>query len=87
MKRDIAEFVAKCDVCRRVKVEHQRPKFVITSEPLSNSSKPKLPHPPRDPLWSLPLFFSTPTVDVTDQLLAFGDGDASLQNARGTWPA
>jgi len=25
MKRDIAEFVAKCDVCRRVKAEHQRP--------------------------------------------------------------
>ena len=24
MKRDIAEFVAKCDVCRRVKAEHQR---------------------------------------------------------------
>jgi len=25
MKRDIAEFVAKCDICRRVKAEHQRP--------------------------------------------------------------
>ena len=24
MKRDIAEFVAKCDICRRVKAEHQR---------------------------------------------------------------
>jgi len=25
MKKDIAEFVAKCDICRRVKAEHQRP--------------------------------------------------------------
>ena len=25
MKREIAEFIAKCDICRRVKAEHQRP--------------------------------------------------------------
>ena len=25
MKREIVEFVANCDVCRRVKAEHQRP--------------------------------------------------------------
>jgi hypothetical protein len=25
MKRDIAFFIARCDVCQRVKVEHQRP--------------------------------------------------------------
>ena len=25
MKREIAEFVARCDVCQRVKAEHQRP--------------------------------------------------------------
>ena len=25
MKREIALFVAKCDVCQRVKAEHQRP--------------------------------------------------------------
>lgn len=25
MKREIAEFVALCDVCHRVKAEHQRP--------------------------------------------------------------
>jgi hypothetical protein len=25
MKRDIAEYIAKCDVCSRVKVEHQKP--------------------------------------------------------------
>jgi hypothetical protein len=25
MKRDIAEYVAICDTCQRVKVEHQRP--------------------------------------------------------------
>jgi hypothetical protein len=25
MKRDVAEYVALCDTCQRVKVEHQRP--------------------------------------------------------------
>ena len=25
MRRDIAEYVAKCDICRRIKAEHQRP--------------------------------------------------------------
>ena len=25
MKREIAQFIANCDVYRRVKVEHQRP--------------------------------------------------------------
>ena len=25
MKREIADFVANCDACRRVKAEHQRP--------------------------------------------------------------
>jgi hypothetical protein len=25
MKRDIAEYIAKCDVCSRVKAEHQKP--------------------------------------------------------------
>lgn len=25
MKREIASYVAKCDVCQRVKAEHQRP--------------------------------------------------------------
>jgi hypothetical protein len=25
MKRDIAEYVALCDTCQRVKAEHQRP--------------------------------------------------------------
>jgi hypothetical protein len=25
MKRDVAEYVARCDTCQRVKAEHQRP--------------------------------------------------------------
>ena len=25
MRTDIAEYVAKCDTCRRIKAEHQRP--------------------------------------------------------------
>ena len=33
MKRDIAQFVAECDVCRRIKAEHQRP--AGTLQPLS----------------------------------------------------
>ena len=33
MKREIARYVAECDVCRRVKAEHQRP--TGTLQPLS----------------------------------------------------
>src|SRR4051812_6777161 len=33
MKRDIAKFVAECDVCHRIKAEHQRP--AGTLQPLS----------------------------------------------------
>src|SRR4051812_12310290 len=33
MKRDIAQFVAECDVCRRIKGERQRP--AGTLQPLS----------------------------------------------------
>jgi hypothetical protein len=25
MKQDIARYVSECDVCRRIKVEHERP--------------------------------------------------------------
>jgi hypothetical protein len=25
MKREIAEYVARCDICQRIKAEHQRP--------------------------------------------------------------
>jgi hypothetical protein len=31
MKRDIAEYVALCDTCQRVKVEHQRPTGLLQS--------------------------------------------------------
>ena len=31
MKREIAQFVAECDVCRRVKAEHQRPAGTLTT--------------------------------------------------------
>ena len=33
MKRDIAEFVARCETCQRVKIEHQRPSGLL--QPLS----------------------------------------------------
>ena len=33
MKREIAQFIAECDVCRRVKAEHQRPAGLL--QPLS----------------------------------------------------
>ena len=29
MKRDVARFVSQCDVCRRVKAEHQRPEGLL----------------------------------------------------------
>ena len=34
MKREIAKFVAKCDVCRRVKAEHQRPAGLLQPLPI-----------------------------------------------------
>src|SRR3954471_8450070 len=34
MKRDIARFVAECDVCRRVKAEHQRPAGALQPLPI-----------------------------------------------------
>ena len=33
MKQDIARYVAKCDVCHRIKAEHQRP--AGTLQPIS----------------------------------------------------
>ena len=36
MKREIAQYVAECDVCRRVKAEHQRPAGVL--QPLDRKS-------------------------------------------------
>ena len=41
MKRDIVEFVAKCDVCRRVKAEHQRPAGLL--QPLHIIGLPRTP--------------------------------------------
>jgi hypothetical protein len=35
MKRDIARYVAECDVCHRIKAEHQRP--AGTLQPLAIS--------------------------------------------------
>ncbi|MBJ4058634.1 DDE-type integrase/transposase/recombinase, partial [Salmonella enterica subsp. enterica serovar Goldcoast] len=34
MKREIAKFVAECDVCRRVKAEHQRPAGLLQPLPI-----------------------------------------------------
>ena len=34
MKREIARFVAECDVCRRVKAEHQRPAGLLQPLPI-----------------------------------------------------
>ena len=44
MKREIAEYVAQCDVCQRVKAEHQRPAGLlqplpVTASALINSNK------------------------------------------------
>ena len=33
MKKDIAEYVAVCDVCQRVKAEHQKPAGLL--QPMS----------------------------------------------------
>ena len=34
MKREIAKFVAECDVCRRVKAEHQLPAGLLQPLPI-----------------------------------------------------
>ena len=34
MKRDIARYVAECDVCCRIKVEHQRPAGTLQPLPI-----------------------------------------------------
>jgi hypothetical protein len=35
MKQDIACYVAECDVCRRVKAEHQKPAGILQPLPIS----------------------------------------------------
>ena len=34
MKKDIAEYVAICDVCQRVKAEHQKPAGLLQPLPI-----------------------------------------------------
>ena len=34
MKKDIAEYVAECDVCQRVKAEHQKPAGLLQPMPI-----------------------------------------------------
>ena len=34
MKREIAQYVAECDVCRRVKAEYQKPLGTIPPTPI-----------------------------------------------------
>src|SRR4051812_1216876 len=34
MKREIAQFIAECDVCRRIKAEHKRPAGTLKSLPI-----------------------------------------------------
>src|SRR3954466_7480265 len=34
MKREIAQFVAECDVCRRIKAQHQRPAGILQPLPI-----------------------------------------------------
>ena len=34
MKQEITQYVAECDVCRRVKAEHQRPAIVLQPLPI-----------------------------------------------------
>ena len=34
IKKDIAEYVARCDICQRIKVEHQRPAGLLQPLPI-----------------------------------------------------
>ena len=42
MKKDIAEYVAVCDVCQRVKAEHQKPAGLLQPFPISEWKWDKL---------------------------------------------
>src|SRR5438132_10089599 len=35
MKKNIAEYVARCDICQRIKAEHQRPAGLLQPLPIS----------------------------------------------------
>ena len=38
MKKDIVEYVAACDVCQRVKAEHQKPAGLLQPMPIPDGS-------------------------------------------------
>ena len=42
MKKDIAEYVAVCDVCQRVKAEHQKPARLLQPMPIAEWKWDKL---------------------------------------------
>ena len=42
MKKDIAEYVAVCDVCQRVKAEHQKPAGLLQPMPIPELKWDKL---------------------------------------------
>ena len=42
MKKDIAEYVAVCDVCQRVKAEHQKPTVLLQPLPITEWKWDKL---------------------------------------------
>ena len=42
MKKDIAEYVAVCDVCQRVKAEHQKPAVLLQPMPIPEWNWDKL---------------------------------------------
>ena len=42
MKKDIAEYIAVCDVCQRVKAEHQKPAGLLQPLPIPKCKWDKL---------------------------------------------
>ena len=60
MKKDIAEYVAVCDVCQRVKAEHQKPAGLLQPMSIPNGSgislawilSPDYPGPDQDMILS-----------------------------------
>ena len=43
MKKEIAEYVAKCDTCQKVKAVHQRPVGLLVPLPIPEFPTPKYP--------------------------------------------
>src|SRR4051812_23100909 len=63
MKREIAQYVDECDVCRRIKAEHQRPDGTLQPLPFPSGNWIKS-------VWTSSLAFRKPRKETMPSLLS-----------------